>query len=241
MAKTIWVSLFSAFLMSSFGHTFKIMNMNGNTSFESNKTITDETMRKLLGSLKLYLEPVQAVPDEGYLYNTSSSFVHAQINGTKVTDLTDYTIDVAHANMSQLEFEIGLTFAAVNASGLYNVSADNSLFHLLGNGTFNVNITKFNLSLKLTLKLNENKTLEMKDVSSDFNFDNAHVNFDNLGEDAEVSGFLNDFINEFIVDSMTSLKPNVQEIVKERLMKMCNFFVMGMTVDQLVDMVNSFA
>ncbi|KAF6207669.1 hypothetical protein GE061_016116 [Apolygus lucorum] len=225
--------------MSSLGHTFKILN--GNSYLESNKTVTDATMRKILGSLKGYLEPVQTVPDEGYLYNTSTSFVHAQINGTQVTDLTDYSVDVAHVDMTQLKFEMGLTFAAVNASGIYNAKVDNSLFHLLGNGTFKVNITQFKLSANLTLQLNVNKTLEMKDVSSDFNFDTAHVNFENLGEDPEVSGFINDFVNEFIVDSMTTLKPDVQELVKKRLMTMGSFFVMGMTVDQLVDMINSFA
>ncbi|BES88209.1 JHBP [Nesidiocoris tenuis] len=221
-----------------FGKSFPLAEEVGK---DSNGTITDETLRKLLGMIGEFVEPVQAIPDYGYSSNSSDSTIFAQANGTSVTDLTDYTITVAHADMTNLEFQLGLKFPALNLSGHYKMYVDDDILHLVGNGPFEVNITSFSLFVNLTFQLNTNKTLEMKDISSDFDFDRAKVNFVGLGEDEEICAYLNDFINEFIADSMIELKPTVMELVKEKLIPLGNFFIGGMTLDEFINYVNSLA
>ncbi|CAB0005732.1 unnamed protein product, partial [Nesidiocoris tenuis] len=75
---------------------------------DSNGTITDETLRKLLGMIGEFVEPVQAIPDYGYSSNSSDSRTPRIAN-----DTSEYVRRGANLHLG-LRFSIYFTGATMH-------------------------------------------------------------------------------------------------------------------------------
>ncbi|XP_014244871.1 uncharacterized protein LOC106664026 [Cimex lectularius] len=206
----------------------------------SNQTITDDTLKKLLEFVKSLANNVETIPDLNMNSDTKVLFYNVTTKNATVKDLNTFETLFTHADMDNLNFAVKIRFPELNLTGLYSIKAKSEDFELTGDGPFSVDVKNLTLAVNISLELLSDNTLEVKDLLLDYEEQAIKINFNMLGGNEMVSQTLNELINVALPELLQSIKPNVEELAREKVKQYGAFVLGGMTVQDFVQFIYDF-
>ncbi|KAK9506705.1 hypothetical protein O3M35_008592 [Rhynocoris fuscipes] len=215
--------------------TFRNYNNAISTIQKEEKTITDETLIKLFDKLKEFAGNDFHISSQNVFTNSTLIYINGTVSDVHVIDPSAYTVSEAHADMENLEFNVNIEYQILNITGNYDLLADNDMFHLIGNGSLSVNITKPQITVAWKFNLTKEETIEVQYFDFNYIVPDIKVYIANLGGDEEVSQTLNDLINVALPSIINVTKGDIEKMVNQIVQHYSLFFLTGMTVDQFVE------